>query len=273
MTLYVNKRPPRIAVGGRIRLRPSIWLVFAVTVLVAAACGSDEPQASPTEASPRVVRTAGANGTEIPPLPLPTLRPIPSATPLPETCDPVQRAHLSVFEGVALPPVALIFDSIRFIDLPPAWVIADGVAVFGSSGAFSCNPPDSGPFPCPDNPDLKCHKAAPLHGDFTPDIGAPRDHSRVVSAGSLGGRSFAVLVDSAAVEFFASTLVIWTDETRSGFDPSATRLSPHAITADGATLYEYPALPELTPGADYLLTVRLEFAGDNEINYRWRVPG
>ncbi len=273
MTPLANGLPPSLAANyGVIRYRQALLLAFAVIVFVAVACGSEVPQVSPTGVSQPVTEILASTATEIPPLPLPTLRPVPTSTPLPETCDPVQRAGLTHFEGSALPAPAPLLSFRRFVFLPPAWAIAEGAPVAGSLARWQCIPPDSEMPPCPSNPAVVCPTAtAVIH--WVSDIEAPRDHSRVNSLGSIDGQPFEILVDTDDVEFFISTVVLWTDDIRSGFNPAATKLSPQVIVADGTSLYKYPALPDLISDADYLLTVRLEFAGDNEITYLWRIPG
>ena len=261
----VTKRtPPTAKTEATLRFHPALWLAFAITILVAIACGAADPPSSPANAIPPATETS--------PLPLPTLRPVPTATPPPQTCDPVPRARLTKFEEVSLPASPPFFEDDRNVFLPAAWVIADGAAVHGTSAVYQCAAPESGPVQCPDNAARKCVNTA-LHVDWVPDIGAPKDHTRVNTLASLAGKPFEILVDTADVEFFASTLVQWTDEITSGFGPEATKLSPKVTIGDGTRLYEYPPLPERTPNTDYLLTIRLEFSGDNEITYLWRIPG
>ena len=246
-TPFATRRPPPIAAAdGRKRFHPVLWLTFAIIVLVATACAAAAAPSSPVDANPAA--------TEVPTQPLPTLRPLPTATPPPQTCDPVRRAQLTEFEGVLLPVAPHLLDGQREIILPTAWAIAAGSAVAGTSAGYRCATPG-------------------LHVDFAIDIGAPKDHTRVNALGSLGDQPFEILVDTANVEFFASTLLLWTDEITSGFGPDATKLSPQLIAREASNLYRFPPLPELIPGADYLFTVRLDFIGDNEITYLWRIPG
>ena len=238
-------------------------------MLVVACGGAETTGKRAQESIPRADQTGApldaiASATEFPSLPLPT------ATPPPQTCDPVQRARLTRFENVSLPASNPLSDSFRSIILPAAWLIVDGTAVSGTSAVFQCAPLEPELFPCPDDPALNCSNST-LHVDWVQDIGAPKDHSRVSAVGPLAGKRFEILVDTSDIEFFASTLVPWNDEITSGFGPEATKLSPQLASGETSNLYRFPPLPELTPGVDYLLTVRLEFIGDNEITYLWRL--
>ena len=203
----VGTGPNRFIVRHAIRRRfyPGHVLVFAVMVMLVVACGGAEPTGKRAQESiPRADQTGApldaiASATEFPSLPLPT------ATPPPQTCDPVQRARLARFENVSLPASNPLSDSFRSIILPAAWLIVDGTAVIGTSAVFQCTPLESESFPCPDDPALNCSNST-LHVDWVQDIGAPKDHSRVSAVGPLAGKRFEILVDTSDIEFFASHL-------------------------------------------------------------------